>query len=143
MLLDTARFGRLTWDAGDLLLFPEGLIGFEHLHAWVLLREQPLNWLQAVADPQVSVPVVSPFGYVAKYSLSLSSSDCRPLHLESPDQAITLAVVGQHGRQWTLNLRAPVVIRRDLRLGRQVIATEEHPLQHVLPRLGGSIRKCA
>jgi flagellar assembly factor FliW len=142
MQLDT-RFGTLDCEARDLLLFPEGLIGFEHLHAWVLLRERPLAWLQAVEDLQIALPVVSPFRYVADYRLRLDSSDCRLLDLNAPGQAVVLAAVGRHDEQWTLNLRQPILIRPEQRLGRQVVAGSGHSLQHVLPRSRGSVRKCA
>ena len=143
MQLDTARFGALALGASDLLFFPEGLIGFEDLHAWSLLREGSLCWLQAVEDPTIALPVVSPFCHVANYRLRLREADCRPLEWESPEYAVVLAVVAQQQGQWTLNLRAPLLVRPDLRRGRQVIASGEHSLQHVLPRTAGKARKSA
>jgi flagellar assembly factor FliW len=143
MHLDTPRFGPVSCDAGDVLLFPEGLIGFEPLHLWTVLYEGPLIWLQAVEDCQVSVPVASPFHVLPHYSLTLPPRECRPLQLDSPNQAIVLAVIGQRGSEWTLNLRAPILIRPEVRLGRQVIAGSEHSLQHVLPRFVRSPRKSA
>jgi len=143
MQLDTARFGPLTCDASDLLLFPEGLIGFEHLHAWLLLREGLLCWLQAVEEPGIALPVVSPCDYVVDYRLRLTADDFRSLNFGSREQVAVLAVVGQHGSQWTLNLRAPILIQPELRLGRQVISGSEHSLQHVLPCATHSVRKSA
>jgi flagellar assembly factor FliW len=143
MLLDTARFGSLSYEARDIVLFPEGLIGFEQVHAWILLDEEPLFWLQAIDDRQISLPVVSPFRYVPEYSLALQASQCGPLHLGAAEQAVALVVVSQHERDWTVNLRAPIIIRPDLRLGRQMITPSEHSLQHVLPRAVGRGRKTA
>jgi flagellar assembly factor FliW len=143
MQLDTARFGRLGCDASDLLLFPEGLIGFEHLHAWLPLREKALCWLQAVEDSRVSLPVVSPFDFMPGFHLRLQPDDCRSLQLLSPEQIVVLAVVGQHDRHWTLNLRAPILLRPDMRLGRQVITTDDYSLQHILPRTAHNTRKSA
>lgn len=143
MLLETARFGRLEYEARDLLLFTAGLIGFEQLHAWVLLREDSLSWLQAVEDPRIALPLVSPFPYVPDYCLQLPASECQPLQLTSDDNAVVLVVVGQNQNRWTLNLRAPLILRPELRLGRQVVTVNEHSLQHALPLRSGSIRKCA
>ena len=143
MQLDTARFGTLAFDACDLLLFHEGLIGFEHLHAWALLHEGPLYWLQAIEEPQTALPVVSPFRCSPDYRLRLSPADCRPLELGSSEQAVVLTVVAQERGSWTLNLRAPILVRPELRLGRQVIAAGEHSLQHVLPRIARNARKSA
>ena len=143
MQLDTTRFGTLGCEARDLLLFPEGIIGFEHLHAWAVLREPPLCWLQAVEDAQIALPLVSPFRCVANYRLQLDSSDGRLLDMTASRTALVLVVIGQHDGQWTLNLRAPIIIRPELRLGRQVVSGSGHSLQHALPRLDGSVRKCA
>jgi len=143
MQLDTTRFGTMACEARDLLLFSEGIIGFEHLHAWALLPEPPLCWLQAIEDPQIALPLVSPFRYVANYRLQLDPDDGRLLDMTASKNALVLVVIGQHDGQWTLNLRAPILIRPELRLGRQVVIRSEYSLQHVLPRLDGSVRKCA
>jgi len=143
MQLDTARLGRLHCDASDLLLFPEGLIGFEHLHAWLPLREGALCWLQAVEDPRVSLPVVSPFDFVPGFQLRLQPDDCRSIQLHSAEHIVVLAVVGQDEGHWTLNLRAPILLQPDIRLGRQVIASGDYSLQHILPRTTRSARKSA
>jgi flagellar assembly factor FliW len=143
MQFDTARFGRVTCDASDLLLFPEGLIGFEQLHAWLLLREGRLCWLQAIEEREVALPAASPFDFVVDYRLQLDAANCRSLEIDPREEMALLAVIGQHGSQWTLNLRAPILIRPALRLGRQVIASGEYSLQHVLPRTTHSARKSA
>lgn len=143
MRLDSDRLGTISCDAGDLLLCPNGLIGFEHLHAWMLLREGGLWWLQAIEDSQIALPVVSPFDYVSDYRLCLQRDDCGSFELGSPEQLVVLAVLGEHDRQWTLNLRAPILIQPKLRLGCQVVAGDEHSLRHVVPRTAVSARKSA
>lgn len=143
MLLDTARFGRLQCSAGQTLLFPEGLIGFEQLQAWVLLDEPPLHWLQSAEDPQIALPVVSPFLFVPDYCLHLAAGDKAALPWDSQRPALVLAVVGRQQSQWTMNLRAPLLVQPELRLGRQVVTADEQPLRHVLPRLAGTLRKSA
>ena len=143
MHIDTSRFGTLACEARDLLLFPDGLIGFEHLHAWVLLHESPLSWLQAVTESEIALPVVSPFSYVADYQLQIDAHDGLQLDLNSRDQTVVLVVIAQQDRQWTLNLRAPILIRPAQRLGRQVVSNSEHSLQYVLTRSRRSARKTA
>jgi flagellar assembly factor FliW len=143
MLLESTRLGTIASAAGDLLLFPEGLIGFEQLHVWALLKERSLLWLQAIEDSQVALPLVSPFDYVLDYQLRLEPDDCGSFELGSPEQLVVLAVLGEHDRQWTLNLRAPILIQPDLRLGCQVVAGGENSLRHVLPRTAVSARKSA
>jgi flagellar assembly factor FliW len=143
MLLDTARFGQLPCSPRELLLFPEGIIGFEHLHAWLLAEEQPLVWLQAVENADVALPLVSPYLFVPEYRLQISADDRRSLQLTAEARPFVLVVVSQHDSQWTINLRAPLLIRPELQLGRQVVTDDEQPLRHVLPRSLGNFRKSA
>jgi len=143
MLLCTTRFGKLECRPQDILLFPEGLIGFEPLRAWTLLCELPLVWLQSVEHGQVALPLVCPFLFVPQYRFRLVPDDRRAIHLSSQDRPMVLSVVGREHDQWTLNLRAPVVIHREARLGRQVITADEQPLRYVLPRSSGIVRKTA
>lgn len=143
MLLQTARFGSLEVAVRDLLVFPAGLIGFEDLRAWTLFSEFPLAWLQSVEDPQIALPLAYPFSYVPDYQLRLGSSDCSELQLSSEVRPLVLSVAVKHSLEWTLNLRAPVVIHLAARLGRQVITPDEQPLRHVLPRALHTVRKSA
>src|SRR5262245_53810038 len=110
MLLETARFGRVECSPREIVVFPTGLIGFQHLHTWLLFDEEPLVWLQAVEDTQIALPLVSPFRYVPEYCLRLATADYSDLNLTAGEQAIALAVVGHEKSQWTLNLRAPVIL---------------------------------
>jgi flagellar assembly factor FliW len=143
MLLETARFGCVEYSARDIVLFPGGLIGFEQLHAWLLLAEQPLVWLQAVEDSQVALPLVSPFRYVPEYRAPISAADYRELDLDPVEPVTALGVVARDRSHWTLNLRAPIIVWPNVRLGKQVVLSEEQPLRYVLPRSGGTLRKSA
>jgi flagellar assembly factor FliW len=50
------------------------------------------------------------------------------LEITPEDQAFVLAVLARNDGQLTVNLRAPIVINLDRRLGRQVVTTDEQPL---------------
>jgi flagellar assembly factor FliW len=131
MRIDSTRFGAVTIEPEDILTFPQGLIGWEDLRHWVLLcdsENSSLGWLQCVARPEVALPVVSPRKYVPGYQARVKKSQLSALEITPDHQAFVLAVLARNDGQLTVNLRAPIVINLDRRLGRQVVTTDEQPL---------------
>jgi flagellar assembly factor FliW len=58
-------------------------------------------------------------------------------------EAQVLAIVGKNDRGITLNLKAPLVINLERRLGRQVITNGDLPLQYPLSAEPMPLRKSA
>ncbi len=146
MQIETTRFGSVTIEAEDILLFPLGLFAFENIRHWVLLADaenESVGWLQSISDPAVALPVVSPRRFVPEYQIRIGRSQLAPLELSGPDQAYVLAVVGKAGPRLTVNLKAPLIINLDRRLGRQVITNDDQPLQLALDPTAVSSRKSA
>jgi flagellar assembly factor FliW len=135
MEVQTTRFGPIQIDPDDLIRFAEGLPGFQECRDWVLLadgKNAALAWLQSVDRPEVAFAVVSPRRHVPGYRLHVARREVESLQFEDLQSARVLAIVGKSDRSVTLNLKAPVVINLDRRLGRQVIANGELPVQHEL-----------
>lgn len=135
MQVTTTRFGTLEISADDVLEFPSGLIGFEDCRQWVLLADaqnEALGWLQCISRPDVAMPVVSPRRFVENYQFRVFRSELAPLGLADVQDAHVLAIVGKRDRGLTLNLKAPVVLNLARRMGRQVVANGEAPLQYDL-----------
>lgn len=136
MDVTTTHFGVVSIDEGDVLTFDQGLIGMEECRRWVLLADSQntaLGWLQSLDRPQVALAVVSPRRFVPDYRVRVSRRDINPLGLDSPSDAQVLVIVNEASGSLTLNLKAPLVIHLELRLGRQVIAKDDHAIQHLLP----------
>ena len=135
MQITTTHFGPVEIDVDDILLFPRGVIAFEDCRHWVLLSDQEnpaLAWLQSVSRSEVALPVVSPRRLAPGYSLHVGRGQLLPLEFSQFDQAYVLAVVSQSDGDLTLNLKAPLIINLDRRLGRQVITSDEQPVALVL-----------
>lgn len=132
MQIQTTRFGPVRIEADDILLFSEGLAGFEHYRHWVLLADadnEAVAWLQCVSDPQTALPLISPRRFAPGYQVRVSRDQLTPLELAAMDQAFVLAVLSRHQEQLTMNLKAPLIINLDRRIGRQVIVCDEQPLR--------------
>lgn len=147
MQIGTTRFGTVTIDANDILLFPAGLIAFEDCRHWVILgdaQNDAVGWLQCVSRPDVALPVVSPRRFVADYQVRVLRRELAPLQLSEVDQAYVLGIVSRNESSLTLNLKAPVIINLDRHLGRQVITTDKQPVQFELTSLpAATLRKSA
>jgi flagellar assembly factor FliW len=146
MKINSSRFGPVEIEPEDVLLFSRGLFAFENHRHWVLLAdgdEQSVAWLQSLSDPEVALPLVSPRLFVPDYRVSIGRNQLTPLELAALDQAFVLNVVNRNQGQLTINLRAPVIINLNRRIGRQVVTSDEQPLQLVLPTAAVRLRKSA
>ncbi len=146
MHIHTSRFDVVPIEPEDILLFTRGLIAFEDHRHWVLLADDEtpaVAWLQSLSDPAVALPTVSPRRFVPGYRISLGRSQLTPLELAALDRAFALAVVNRNESGLTLNLRAPIIVNLDRRIGRQVITSDEQPIQLALPSSTVRLRKSA
>lgn len=146
MLIETSRFGSVDIQADDILLFPLGLFAFENVRHWILLADtenKAVGWLQSVADPAVALPVVSPRRFAPNYQIRISRSQLGPLELAKPDHAYVLTVVSKTESQITINLKAPLIINLDRRLGRQVVTNDDQPLQLEIAPIPRTYRRSA
>jgi len=135
MFIQTTRFGRLEIAAQDVLLFPAGIPGLEDCREWVLLADagnDALGWLQSTTRREIALAAVSPRRFVPGYQIRLARSELAPLELTDVRDAQVLVIVGKSEFGMTLNLKAPLVINLERRLGRQVMANGDQPVQYVV-----------
>jgi flagellar assembly factor FliW len=146
MEIQTTRFGRVEYAAEDILRFPEGLPGLAECRDWVMLADaenDAVAWMQSVEQPKIALAVVSPRRFVPGFQLRVARKELEPLKLDSPQAGQVLAIVGRNERGLTLNLKAPMVINLDRRIGRQVIANGELPLEHALESPPAPLKRTA
>ncbi len=136
----TTRFGTLSVDPQDELIFESGLIGLEHCRRWVVLtdtKNPTLGWLQSLDEGHIALGVVSPRRFVPDYQLRTDRADLQALELATFRDAEVVVIAsrqtnGQQAAGLTLNLRAPLVINVERRRGCQVIAKDDYPVQFSL-----------
>lgn len=136
--LDT-RFGPIRTDPDRMLTFPAGLPGFPGRHRFQLERiaGSGLLLLQSLNDAGLGF-FVMPLAEQAGLIRPADRLDtCRLLSVD-PARADFLAIVtaqrGQGGLEVFANLRAPLVIDTQRRIGAQVVlADAAYPLRHPVP----------
>jgi len=136
MRIDSQRFGTLEVNADQLFLFPQGLIGMESLHQWALIPDPDnaaVAWLQSAARGDRALAVVSPRAFFPEYRVHIGRRDLAGLHLSSGAEVYIMTTVAGHVGKLTTNLRAPLMINLDRRLGCQVITNDDRPMRQPLP----------
>jgi flagellar assembly factor FliW len=129
--IPSTRFGQLNIKHSDLLLFPQGIIGFESFRHWVLLSDSQLPnvaWLQSVGSANTSLALVSPRVFASDYRVHVSQRQLSALQLATADQLYVLSVVSKSGHAITMNLKSPVLINLTRRLGLQTVCSNPAPM---------------
>lgn len=142
----TSRFGTVSISNSDLLHFPQGLVGFEDCRRWVLLGDSgnpAVGWLQSTDEKELALAVISPRRFVPDYRFHVNRHQLETIELEDLDRAFVLVVVAKTDSELTANLKAPVIINLDRRLGCQCVVADDHPMQHPLRTAAASPRKIA
>jgi flagellar assembly factor FliW len=146
MRIRTTHFGPVQIASSDIFQFPLGLIGFEGCRQWILLADnsnEAIGWLQSATHEEVALPVISPRRFVPDYRLHLRGEQLLSLQLDDQERVFVLNIVSKNGGLLTANLKAPVILNLDRRLGCQVVLSENHALQHVLHPVQVALRKSA
>ncbi len=126
MMIETSRFGRTEIDPESILHFAEGILGFETLHRFaIILAEstEPIQWLQAIDDPTVSLPIINPFLIKPDYELDVDDAELHSLDMPTAEDVlvVNVVVIPDDIKNMTVNLCAPILINMKNRKARQII----------------------
>jgi flagellar assembly factor FliW len=122
-------------DVDDLVNFPNGLWGLESCRQWVLLADQQsdaLAWLQSVERSEIALAVTSPRRFVPGYQMRVARRELAPLALDDAAAVRVLVIVSRAAGGLSLNLKAPLVINLQRRVGRQVVTNGDLPIRYEL-----------
>jgi flagellar assembly factor FliW len=114
------QFGTFEYESDHVIVFPEGLIGFEDLHDYILINDEetkPFIWLVSLEDQEISFPVLDPQGLVENY----------PKGYEGKEDCTILAIASLKDRpeESAINLRSPIIIENKTQRGKQIILDNE------------------
>jgi len=136
----TRHFGTVDIEADKVIEFKEGIFGFSELKTFVILYDgaeegNPFAWLQSVQEKDVCLPMISPMFWFQEYApdvddeLVASIGDLDPSALD----IYTIVVIPDDIKDMTTNLKAPIIVNRDTKLGMQVIVNDdEYNIKHNL-----------
>jgi flagellar assembly factor FliW len=127
MKASTKAYGVIDVDERQKITFPAGLFGFESFKEYILLdaERQPFYWLQSLDVEQAAFILVNPFLFRPDYELDINDEDMRAIGISSPEKALVFSIVTiPPDGPMTANLQGPLIINRDLRIGKQAILTD-------------------
>lgn len=135
MNIATSRFGQIDINPSEIVEFPEGLLGFDEFHRYVILNTDdgsPFRWLQCVDDGDLAFVIIEPLSFMFEYDLDIPDADQQFLGLHKPEDVVLYAVVSipENPRDMTANLQGPLLIHATTRKGRQIISpNQKHPVK--------------
>ncbi len=114
LTFESVRFGAVEVPEGEIIEFPNGLIGLGG-NRWALLDRNPgtgFLWLHCVEDPALALPVVGPELFFPDFRLELAQDELAAAGLEGVADADVYVTVRAmpNPLETTANLRAPIVI---------------------------------
>lgn len=134
-----SRFGEIKYTLEHLIHFPEGLIGFENLHDFIVVpnrKEGPLFWIQSVEDSEIAFIVTDPLNFFLDYKIVPDTKELKKLAIQAPEDCHTLSIVTvSPAKEVTLNLVAPVLFSPKSNRAIQVILEgTDYDVKTPLPR---------
>lgn len=123
MKIQTHQFGELDFEENLILDFPSGLFGFEQLKKFVLIKieEELFYWLNSVEQPEIAFPL---------FGISVVDEN---YPTEKNGEAFGIVTLNREPMQITINLKAPVYINQNEKLGFQkIIDKENYPVNYHL-----------
>ncbi len=146
MKLSTLRFGEIEVSEEEVIFFPEGLLGFEAYHRFVILNNEdgsPFRWLQCVDDGNLAFVIIEPLSFMFEYNINISDSDQNFLKLTKAEDAVlyTIVSIPDNPHDMTANLQGPILINAANRHARQIISS--NPRHSVKARILTEMEKRA
>lgn len=138
MKLNTKYHGVKEYKKEDIITFNKGLPGFENLRKFILFGVEDndiFSILHSIEDETTGLIVVSPFSVDKNYEFNLEEEIVSYLKINNPSQVLVLNTVTLNSSidNITVNLKAPIVINTELKLGEQVILdNEKYQVKHPL-----------
>lgn len=137
--LQSPFLGEIHIEEDKVITFPSGLIGFGDYRRFLLLEDEegsPFWYLQSVEDAELFFVLINPVAFFQDYQVEVKPEELQAIDLDDPNKAVVLALVTvpeQDVKQATVNLKGPLVINPDRRLGKQVVLhpssySTRHPL---------------
>ncbi len=146
MILLTPRFGSVSFEPQEVIVFEHGLQGWHELRQWLLLADaehQQLLWLQSIRRPLVALPVISVCEELPDLHLPLSW----PLPVGTEDSLtkrnVVLLRLFHEDNQLSADLQHPILIDVDRCRGLQVGDERGQSLQWVRSEQLMRLRKSA
>lgn len=144
----TKYFGTISYEAEDIITFPDGIIGFEEETAFLLLpfkgSEGKLLCFQSLKTPGLAFVAMDPFSLNPEYRPILAEEELSLMEVSRSEDVFyyALCAVREPVSETTVNFKCPIVYNDHTQKAMQVILqTGDYQMRHRLgdfPKGGAS-----
>jgi flagellar assembly factor FliW len=129
MRFDTTRFGQINVKSEDIVIFPDGPLGFPDCTRFTFIDEDravPFRMLQSLDNPALAFVVVDPLIARTDYHFDVTREDLKLIKAESTENLLVYCIVtmSRNIHEVTVNLQGPLVINPTHRLGHQFVLVD-------------------
>lgn len=144
MKLETRVFGTVEIDDNKIITLDKGMIGFPELTRFALIYDEEkkdkkfrILWLQSMDDGEIAFPVTDPSYFMEDYNPCVMEEMIAPLGTLTEENMYILVTVTVPRKieDFSVNLKAPIVINSDTNKGIQVITESDYPVKYKIYHL--------
>ncbi|MCD5325909.1 MULTISPECIES: flagellar assembly protein FliW [Pontibacillus] len=142
MNINTKYFGEVEVKEEEVVIFPNGLPGFEEELEFVILPIDEggiYHSMQSVHKEEVSLVIANPYLFFKNYEFELDDQTLDTLHIERPEDVAVFSVLTlrEPFSDTTANLQAPIIVNKSNQKGKQLILTNTPYMTRHLIAEGG------
>lgn len=150
MRAETNYFGTIDIADDKVIRLEKGMIGFPELKNFGLifdeekgLEQTKIMWLQSLDDGDFAFPVMMPHLVKEDYKPTVNNEILSPLGELSDENTYILVTVTvpKNPKEFTVNLKAPIIINTDNMKGTQVITEDDYPIKYKVKSLSAQEEK--
>ena len=139
MKANTRVFGTIDIADEKIITMEKGMIGYPELRHFALIFDEEkkekkfkIMWLQSMDDGDIAFPVTDPMYIKADYQPSVNAEIIAHLGEITEDNIYILVTVTvpKKVEDFSVNLKAPIVINMDTNKGAQVISEDDYPVKY-------------
>ncbi len=130
MKFETTRFGQIDVKSEDVVIFPDGPLGFPDCSRFTLIDEErsyPFRMLQSLDNPSLAFVIVDPLVARSSYHFNVTREDLKFIKAKETDGLLVYVIVtmAPNVEDITVNLQGPLVINPEQKLGHQYVLVNE------------------
>ncbi len=121
--LDT-QVGKIEYTDDSIYTFQEGLYGYKEFKDYIIWsgeKYRPFKLLISIDDPNLFFPLINPKILIPDYKPNIKD-------VKDWEYIYTIVTIGNSQDDVTVNMRAPVLLSRTDKWGRQIILTDSNYL---------------
>lgn len=129
MIIKTKFLGEVEIREEDIIVFPDGILGFEESRQFILLdipENEFFKILQDVEHEYISFIVTDPFKFREDYEMEVPDNELLKINIRKNEQIAMLNIVTLSDvfEKSTMNLLAPIIMNTENRIGKQYVLSD-------------------